>query len=47
MVQLESINVEEGDMPGNKLSFSSCEISECFKRGGYILKKEAMHGSNL
>ena len=27
MVQLESANVEEGDMSGNKSSLSSCEIS--------------------
>ena len=52
MVQLESVNVEEGDTSGNKLSLNSHEVSEWVKRGDYILKrcktpKEAMHGSNF
>ena len=51
-MQLESVNVKEGDTFRNKLSLSSREISKCFKQGGYILKKKknakgAMHGSNL
>ena len=38
MMQLESVNIK-GDTFGNKLSLSSREISKCFKREGYILKK--------